>query len=425
MSAALLALWVALIGADRIDFLGGHAQFVLTSFLILTPVVVLSELLRHLRQRHPVRVPRSAMMYAAVVAALLTVVLTSVLDARDVQVSASRAALLVVQTGGTFAIALLCMDRQDSMRILARGAMVCLVLFVLFDVREGFVWIGRAAETMRIGSASITFGNVQNVGPLPRLPGPGNDANRSGFVLLFYGVLIAAGTPRGMLRRVALAFVTVFLILTVSRSATLAAAATIVVTMLTRRLRFSVTPIIATLAAGALVVAFSLVEPNAFGRVVSIVASPATQRLSTNEGSQHGHLGLVARGIREATQSVPRAAIGLGYGNSNLVLQDVFPGNKYGNFHSLYVSMFVEAGILALLLTLTLMLTPLVTGGPWRPMIAGALVFNVFYQLPTEPAFWFALAMAWLTMPRRTLRPRVQIAAPRSATVSSAPEASH
>lgn len=424
MSSALLALWVALIGADRIDLLGGHAQFALTPFLILSPVVAASEFLRRLRQRHPVRVPRSAIMYAAVVAALLTVALTSVLVARDVQISASRVALLVAQTSGTFAIALLCSDRHDSMRVLARGAMVCLVLFALFNVREGFLWIGRAAETMRIGPALIQFGNLQNVGPLPRLPGPGGDANRSGFVLLFYGVLIAAGTPRGMLRRVALAFVTVFFILTVSRSATLAAATTIVVTMLTRRMRVSVAPIIIPLAAGALVVAFALVEPNAFGRVASIVASPATQRLSTNEGSAHGHLGLVARGIREATQSVPRAAIGLGYGNSNLVLQDVFPGNKYGNFHSLYVTMFVEAGILALVLTLTLMFTPLVTGGPWRPMIAGAVVFNVFYQLPTEPAFWFALAVAWLTMPRRTPRAPAQIVTPQSATASSEPETS-
>ena len=27
------------------------------------------------------------------------------------------------------------------------------------------------------------------------------------------------------------------------------------------------------------------------------------------------------------------------------------------------------------------------------------MVFNVFYQTPTEPAFWFSLAAAWLTMP--------------------------
>lgn len=91
--------------------------------------------------------------------------------------------------------------------------------------------------------------------------------------------------------------------------------------------------------------------------------------------------------------------IGLGYGNSHLVLQDVFPGNKYGNFHSLYVSMFAEAGVGALVLVLVLLLTPLLVGGPWRSLIAGAVMFNIFYQTPAEPAFWFALASAWLTMP--------------------------
>lgn len=422
MSNALLALWVALIGADRIDLAGGRGQFVLTPFLVLTPLVVLSELIRRIRQRHPIGVSRSALAYAAVVGALLTVVLMSVLNARDVQISASRAALLIAQVGGTFAIALLCSDRPDGMRVLARGAMVCLVLFGVLDVVEGFVWIGRAAETMRVGPALFQFGNLQNVGPLPRLPGPETDANRSGFVLLFYGVLIVAGVPRGTLRRLSLALVTVFLLLTVSRSATLAALTTLVVAALTGHMRISVKPLITTLAAAALAVGFVLLEPDMFSRAMSVVAVPATVRLSTNEGSGHGHVGLLARGLREATASVPRATMGLGYGNSHLVLQDVFPGNKYGNFHSLYVSMFVEAGILALVLTLLLMLAPLVAGGPWRALIAGAVVFNVFYQLPTEPAFWFALAAAWLTMPRRIPRPATaRGAAGDLSTVSSAP----
>jgi hypothetical protein len=67
--------------------------------------------------------------------------------------------------------------------------------------------------------------------------------------------------------------------------------------------------------------------------------------------------------------------------------------------------MFAEAGILALLLTLVLTLTPIVAGGPWRAMIAGAVVFNIFYQTPTEPAFWFVIAAAWLAMPGRIPAP--------------------
>tara|TARA_B110000263_G_scaffold230293_1_gene224708 strand:- start:128 stop:439 length:312 start_codon:yes stop_codon:yes gene_type:complete len=93
--------------------------------------------------------------------------------------------------------------------------------------------------------------------------------------------------------------------------------------------------------------------------------------------------------------------IGMGYGNSYMELQDVFPGNKYGNFHSLYVTMLAESGVLALILSLILLGYPLGLPGAWRPLVGGFVVFNIFYQTLAEPLFWFALAMAWLTVQRR------------------------
>ena len=72
---------------------------------------------------------------------------------------------------------------------------------------------------MRFGPILVHFGALQNVGPVPRLAGPVADANRGGFVLLFFGLLISGGEPRPLLRRMALALVAVFLLLTISRSA--------------------------------------------------------------------------------------------------------------------------------------------------------------------------------------------------------------
>ncbi|MGH7634708.1 MAG: hypothetical protein ACRENC_13320, partial [Gemmatimonadaceae bacterium] len=129
------------------------------------------------------------------------------------------------------------------------------------------------------------------------------------------------------------------------------------------------------------------------------VEQPLAERVSTGEGSASSHIELIERGVETATESIPHAMIGVGFGNAFRVLQDVFPGNRYGNFHSLYVTMFAESGIVALALTLALLCTPLVIGGAWRPLIAGAIAFNVFYQATAEPVFWFLLASAWLTMP--------------------------
>ena len=119
---------------------------------------------------------------------------------------------------------------------------------------------------------------------------------------------------------------------------------------------------------------------------------------------------LIGRGISEATASLPRLAIGLGYGSAYTVLQDVFPGNRYASFHSLYVTIFAETGIVGLLCILVMFGVPLVQGGRYRALVAGAAVFNLFYQAHTDPAFWLILGLAWITLPPRVpLRPRVLV----------------
>jgi O-Antigen ligase len=406
VSDALLALWVMLIGADRIDLLGGKGVFVLTPYLALTPIVLASELVRGWREHRAPRFSRLGLVYVALVAALLTVVVTSAIDARDVQISSARALLLATEVAGTFAVVIACRERRNAGIVLARGASASLIVFVLFDVAEAMWWFGRGAETMRLGSVLIHFGALQNVGVIPRLAGPVSDANRGGFVLLFFASLISLGEPRPVLRRIGLSLIVLLLVATISRSALLGAAAMGLVMAVRQRGRVSLVPLVAASLIATAGIGLFLANPGVVRRAAAVLTTPAEQRFSTTEGSAQSHLALIERGLGNATESVPTALIGLGYGNSHLVLQDVFPGNKYGNFHSLYVSMFAESGVVALLLITVLMFTPLIAGGPWRPLIAGAVVFNLFYQTPTEPAFWFALAAAWVTIPSASLKRR-------------------
>src|SRR5262249_15551926 len=194
--------------------------------------------------------------------------------------------------------------------------------------------------------------------------------------------------------------VVLLLVATISRSALLGAAAMGLMMAVRQRGRVSLVPLVAASLIAAAGIGLFLTNPRVVRRAAAVLTAPASHRLSTSEGSAQSHLALIERGLSDATGSVPTALIGFGYGNSHLVLQDVFPGNKYGNFHSLYVSLFAESGVVALLLIVVLMLTPLIAGGPFRPLIAGAVVFNLLYQTPTEPAFWFALSASWLTIPR-------------------------
>jgi hypothetical protein len=404
MSEWLLALWIALIATDRIDLAGGHGPFILTPFLVLTPIVAASELARRSLNRRPLSVPRSAVAYVALVSLLLAVVLTSTFFSIDETVSASRATLLTAQVFGTFSVVWLASDRPDAMRIFARGAILALPIFIACDVVEVLWWIGRAPEIFRLGTISISFDKLQSTGPIPRLAGAVADGNRTGYVLVCYTAIIAAGETRRNWRRFGVGCAVVLILATISRSATLAALAALAMAMLTTRRRVSIRALAAGAACLVALAGALLYNPGMLDRVSSIANSPLASRVSTSEGSAQGHVELIQRGLGEATQSVQRSLIGLGYGNAYLVLQDMFPSNRYGNFHSLYVTMFAESGVFALLLLLVLLTLPLLSGGPWRPLVVGTIAFNVFYQTAFEPTFWFVLAAAWLAMSGHVFR---------------------
>ncbi len=399
MSGLLLSLWIALLGADRIDLAGGDGPFVITPFLVLTPVVIAAELVRRGRRGRAITVPRPALVYITAAVALVAVVFLSVFRAINLPVSAARASLLVIDVGGTFAVALLCADRTDLAKVFARGAIASLGLFALFDVAESLWWIGQGPELLRIGTVTAHFDSLQNAGVLPRPAGPVHDANRGGFVLLFYLFTIAAARFGKVTTSLSIGLCTLLLLATMSRSAALGAFAALGVALASRQrgisLRGAAAAALATVAAATFVFA----NPSSLDRLDIVTSSAAVKRFSTTEGSAQGHVTLIERGIDEGLESLPRALFGLGFGNAYIVLRDIFPDSRYGNFHSLYLTMFAEAGIGALLLTLILTAAPVVTGGPWRPLVAGAIAFNIFYQTATEPAFWLLLALAWFTMP--------------------------
>jgi hypothetical protein len=133
---------------------------------------------------------------------------------------------------------------------------------------------------------------------------------------------------------------------------------------------------------------------------------PLGQRFSTREGSASVHLGLIERGVEIATESPKNALIGIGYGNSFAYLQDYFPGDKYGNFHSLYLTLLAECGGVALLLGIALIAFAVLRGGIYIPLVAGFAFFNIFYQTSAESIFWFSLVLGWTRVGDPTLATR-------------------
>lgn len=394
----LLTLWIALIGADRIDLLGGNGPFVFTPYLLLTPIVVLSELVRRNLAGHPVRLSRPGTNFLALSLLLLAVVGASVFVSPELVKSAPRAALLVLHLSGAFVVVVMAADRPRLDRVFERGAVAGLLLFAAFDALQLANLVSLVPDVARLGTASVdlvpsTYGEI-----VPRLSGTVADQNRSGLVLLFYGWFVGYRPGRGP-RYGLLTLAFLLSVLTLSRSAAIAGLATFIVLVLERRVRSISLGFLFAMSIALTSSLLTLIASPAAREWAGTTLQPLGQRLSVDEGSSQEHMMLIGRGLKEATESLPRLAIGIGYGSAYTVLQDVFPGNRYASFHSLYVTIFAEAGIVALLCVLTMFAVPLVRGGPFRALVAGAAVFNVFYQAHTDPAFWTILALAWLTLP--------------------------
>jgi hypothetical protein len=107
--SVLLPLWFALLAADRVDLLAGRGPFVLTPFLVLTPVIVLVAWRHRLHHSEPLRLAPlrlAPVQLAVLLLALVIPVIGSVFVSMDVTRSAMRAVQLVAVAFGAVAVRL-------------------------------------------------------------------------------------------------------------------------------------------------------------------------------------------------------------------------------------------------------------------------------------------------------------------------------
>ncbi len=418
----LLALWVALIGADRINLLGQNSSFVLTPFLVLTPIVLLGELVRRHRANSTVTVSRGTLAFVVLSMALLSLSMASVYLSRDFQSSLVRVVQLALMIFGSLAVVTAARDRANFNEIIARGARMGVAVYLAFNVAALLSFFKIIPETFPTGLGIFRFAPYLYAGIIPRLAGMVEDANRGGMLLVLFGFLLVHGdTNRNRAWRW-LTLAGVMLLLTLSRSSILAAAGAIAALLLSGSgVRIPRRVVAAFSLVVACAVATLLFVPSTRGFAATSL-QPILGRLTVVEGSSQDHLHLLLRGVYLGTRSVGAALHGLGYGSSHMVLQDFFPGSRYGNFHSVYVGMFAEVGVFALILLLLLIVVPLALRGPYRPLVAAVACFGVFYGALSEPLFWFVLVLAWSGLPASISRPKASVSAtaiPRMAPSSS------
>lgn len=398
MSAWLLVLWLALIGADRVDLLAGAGGFLLTPFLVLTPLVLAGELWKTSVRGGQFALPRLTLPYLFLATCFLAVVLLSVLFGFDVPVGVRRYVLLWVELYGTAAVAVFLANHPSVQQILVRGAYWGLGVGFAFNLGQLIFWV--AGEWNSAGGVLIDLTPRVYGSFAPRLSAQALDMNRGGMLFLVYLFLLLHFATPSRLRTVFVVLGTVSLVGTLSRSVLLGVLGMALLLLIRRRgVRPSPRQMRAASVAVAALALLLLLNPWAAG-VAAEALEPLGGRFSLREGSAREHLALFERGFEVAGASAKNALVGIGYGNSFTVLQDFFPGNKYGNFHSLYVTILAEAGVGALLLYLALLLVPLLVGGIYWPLIGGLVAFNLFYQTAGN-VLWMTVAFGWMNIGAR------------------------
>ena len=394
---------VALAGVERIDLLRGAGPIVLHPFLLLSPIVILTALWIHIhpekRRAGETRAAKTGFML--LVCFLYTTMVGVFLSAQIV--SASRWALLVIIAATGWAVVMIA-RRSGNTSSLRTGAAWGLAIYVALNCVQ-WVFFQRHGLTGPefVGPLSV---EIKPYGEgVVRLSGGSLDPNRAAATVATY-TYILLGDPylkikRGLASSWGILLLGFALTLaTISRSGILIFAFILlgsVVAIWRQQSRAQKTgSVILAAGLGIWAVTTDLLESLGMSDI-------AESRLDLSSGSASDHFYLLERGVDVVNANVYDIFFGSGWGTSYLFLQDVFAGNQYGNFHSLYITVLVESGIFALLIMCILVGRKIFSRRAWLAL--GVASFGVFYQSSSDPMFWIQIALLWGLPP---LREKVQ-----------------
>ena len=94
MTRALLMLWMALIGAVRLDLAGGSLPITLTPFLMLTPPLIVALAVRRYRRTQPMALEWSSLAYLLFTALFIAAAGASTFLSLDADATLARSTLL-------------------------------------------------------------------------------------------------------------------------------------------------------------------------------------------------------------------------------------------------------------------------------------------------------------------------------------------
>ena len=395
-SDILLILFIAFIGLDRINFLP-NGTFTLTPFLIISFVLFCYILIFNYEKFNfswIVEDPKLIVLLSI----FLSFVLISIPFSQDIYFSFKRLILLlyiiisIIMIFSTY-------DKRSIYLNIYIGSIVGSLIFYIFNILLMMYWIG---------VININF-HLINLEPdtlayfIPRLGGFSEDVNRGGFVLIFFTYILMIYKRKIKFNWILISLNIFFIICTLSRTSILFFAITVFIystyyaTKKDKRMYFLNLLIVLSLFS------FSI---NYFTNLNIIDFSSAIEeRLSIDDkghdSSSSIHFKLINDAINTIGSSGKIFLIGNGHGTSYKTIDGYrMSGNKNANYHSQYLSIFVENGFFAFLsfLFLTLIYPIYNNRSIFYPLLIGVFIFNIFYQLINEPAYWLLIFLFYYSI---------------------------
>jgi hypothetical protein len=296
----------------------------------------------------------------------------------------------------SFLLVLSLNKNKEPVKLIVDSSKLGLILFLIFDFYQVLNFYF---------DYSITLNNYIDIVPPDygglaiRPSGFASDMNLGAFALTVYVFLIFKFQEQSVKKSIYLLLAISMMVLTLSRSGLLTFISMIIFSYFDDRqvinwrffMKYTSILIISVLIIILMIIVNYSIE-NLDNYFILL-----NERMSLSSGDSGGvHFELMRKGIETFLKN---PFFGAGFGASYLDLIDIFGGNKYSNYHSLYITLLAEGGLFTFLLCLLLLMIPLFFVGDdniYKPLLFALIIFNIFYQSILSPMFWIALSFSWI-----------------------------
>ena len=384
----LTILMVAFIGADRVNLLSDSFEyFVFTPFILFALIFNVLIFVFYIDELNFDWFEKNVITFIIYFLTLIISIFFSI----DVYISLKRFSLIffIIITSLTI---LSYYSKTQLIDILIKSSILGSFIFYIFNVILALNWF----SYLDINFPLINFEPDEIAYFVPRFGGYSIDVNRGTVILLFFTYIIYFFADKNKLIKIILFMNSIFVLFSFSRTVYLMIFMVFLFYFFNNKQkdRLKLIKYLSFLFSIFITITFLL----HFYEYINIELT-VKERLDIFDFSRFSssgiHIKLIIEGIITAFNDIKILFLGSGHGTSYMLIDGYYwSGSKYGNYHSMYITSLVESGLFnSLFLLLFTFIVPLYSNNKnfLIPIIFGLFFFNVFYQLNSEPIFWFII----------------------------------